>query len=176
MDRRTLLTRIVVAFSAVAAAGVSIPFIRSLVPAFDNEISLDVDLGDLEEGDTKVVRWLGRHVYIVRRSAPVASPPRFDLQDPASDRSVQPDFARNASRSLRPEHLLVYANCTHLGCEVEIMSDGGDFSGFRCPCHSSEFDVAGRVARGSAAKLNLEVPDYEYVGQQVIRLRQKTTG
>ncbi len=173
VDRRTFLTRIVAGFSLIGLAGFSVPFIRSWVPAFKNETILDVDVDGMVAGDIKVVRWLGRNVMIVRRDrAEVDQLIVSDkLNDPASSFSIQPTFAANTFRSRKPEHLLVYSNCTHLGCEVEFAA-GARLAGFRCPCHQSEYDIAGRVEKGAAAKLNLEVPDYEYIGRTMIRLRK----
>ena len=173
VDRRTLLTRIVAGFSLIGLAGFSVPFIRSWVPAFRNETILDVDVGGMVAGDIKIVRWLGRNVMVVRRDrTQVARLIVSDaLNDPDSLLSHQPDYAANTFRSRKPEHLLVYANCTHLGCEVDFTA-GTRLAGFRCPCHRSEYDIAGRVEKGAAAKLNLEVPEYEYVGRTMIRLRK----
>jgi ubiquinol-cytochrome c reductase iron-sulfur subunit len=173
IDRRTLLTRIVAGFSLLGLAGFSVPFIRSWLPAFKNETILDVDVGGMVAGDIKVVRWLGRNVMVVRRDRTqvqrlIASDA---LNDPDSLLSHQPDYAANNFRSRKPEHLLVYANCTHLGCEVDFTAVDG-LAGFRCPCHRSEYDIAGRVEKGAAAKLNLEVPEYEYIGRTMIRLRK----
>ncbi|MBL6691311.1 MAG: ubiquinol-cytochrome c reductase iron-sulfur subunit [Pseudomonadales bacterium] len=170
MDRRTLLTRIVAGFSAVALAGFSVPFLRSLLPSFDQDISLDVDVSDLDSGEVRTVRWLGRNVLVIRRSRALEAE-LLELQDPDSENSAQPEFAANAIRARRPDHLVVYSNCTHLGCEVEVLTENG-FEGFSCPCHRSRFDTAGRVEKGSAAKRNLEVPDYEYIARSVIRLRK----
>ena len=173
IDRRTLLTRIVAGFSLIGLAGFSVPFIRSWVPAFRNETILDVDVGEMVAGDIKIVRWLGRNVMVVRRDRTQVERLIVSdaLNDPDSLLSHQPDYAANTFRSRKPEHLLVYANCTHLGCEVDFTA-GTRLAGFRCPCHRSEYDIAGRVEKGAAAKLNLEVPEYEYVGRTMIRLRK----
>ena len=173
VDRRTLLTRIVAGFSLIGLAGFSVPFIRPWVPAFRNETILDVDVGGMVVGDIKVVRWLGRNVMVVRRDKTQVERLIVSdaLNDPDSLLSHQPDYAANTFRSRKPEHLLVYANCTHLGCEVDFTA-GARLAGFRCPCHRSEYDIAGRVEKGAAAKLNLEVPEYEYVGRTMIRLRK----
>ena len=173
-DRRTFLARIVTIFSVVGLAGLAYPFLGSWLSGPRREVTLDVDVTDLKPGDARLVRWLGRHVYIVRRDLHMVNSLTMDsasLEDPASTRSNQPAFAFNARRSIRPEHLLVFANCTHLGCEVEPISRGG-FKGFRCPCHASEFDAAGRVGKGSAARFNLEVPEYGYAGRHIIRLKK----
>ena len=173
IDRRTLLTRIVAGFSLIGLAGFAVPFIRSWVPAFRNETILDVDVGGMVAGDIKVVRWLGRNVMVVRRDRNQVERLIVSdaLNDPDSLLSHQPDYAANTFRSRKPEHLLVYANCTHLGCEVDFTA-GARLAGFRCPCHRSDYDIAGRVEKGAAAKLNLEVPEYEYVGRTMIRLRK----
>ena len=173
IDRRTLLTRIVAGFSVIGLAGFAVPFIRSWVPAFRNETILDVDVGGMVPGDLKVVRWLGRNVMVVRRDRTQVERLIVSdaLNDPDSLLSHQPDYAANTFRSRKPEHLLVYANCTHLGCEVDFTA-GARLAGFRCPCHRSDYDIAGRVEKGAAAKLNLEVPEYEYVGRTMIRLRK----
>lgn len=174
MNRRTLLTRVVGLFSVVGIAGFSFPFLRSLMPSFDNEVVMDVDLSGLNVGEVKMVRWLGRNVLVVRRDPatldnPGIAPER--LQDPGSASAQQPAFARNEYRARKVDHLVVFANCTHLGCEV-MLNDTSDFTGFRCPCHRSEFDASGRVIAGSAAKLNLEVPNYHYVARETIRLKK----
>jgi ubiquinol-cytochrome c reductase iron-sulfur subunit len=174
MNRRTLLTRIVAAFSVVGIAGFSYPFLRSWIPGFRNEIIKDIDVEEMAEGEARLVKWLGRHIYVIRRTQTQVSaliehsPSRLD---PMSVSSRQPEFASNIQRSRKPEHLIVYANCTHLGCEVAIDENNG-FSGFQCPCHRSGFDAAGRVEKGAAAKLNLEVPHYDYIGRNVIRLKE----
>lgn len=75
----------------------------------------------------------------------------------------------------RPDdsYLVVYTNCTHLGCEVRLTREGNAFTGFECPCHQSSFDVMGRVEAGSAASRDLEVPDYIYTGSDTIRLLER---
>lgn len=174
VDRRTLLTRIVVGFSAVAGIGISIPYIRSLFPGSAAGVqTLDVDVATMRAGETVKVNWLGRPVLIHRRTseeiAAVIEADPSTLTDPDSGYSSQPDFASNAKRSRREDHFVAYANCTHLGCEVKTHEKGG----FDCPCHQSRFDAAGRVLRGGAARINLEVPEYRYAGADVIRLVSK---
>ncbi|MDX1489589.1 MAG: Rieske 2Fe-2S domain-containing protein [Acidiferrobacterales bacterium] len=41
---------------------------------------------------------------------------------------------------------------------------------FACPCHGSVYDAAGRVSRGVPAPLNLVVPEYEFIGENLIRI------
>ena len=174
-DRRTVLTRFVSGFAAIAALGFSIPFIRSLFPARQPEHYRDIDISSLRSGLSLKANWLGRPVIIVARSdeqlAELNQPDRDDLLDPDSISSTQPEFARNPTRSRQSGYFLAFANCTHLGCEVLVDEKGG----FNCPCHQSSFDAAGRIRRGGAAKRNLEIPDYRLAGPDTIRLINRRT-
>lgn len=164
------MTRIVKGFSYTGVAFFIYPFIKAWIPSFDNTISMDVDISELKPGENKVVHWLGRNIVLVKRDpATVEALPiqETDLKDPLSDGSVQPDFAKNAFRSLRPDLFVAYTNCTHLGCEVQHAGKQ-----FKCPCHQSDYDAAGRVVEGAAAPRNLDVPNYRYVTNQMIRLER----
>jgi ubiquinol-cytochrome c reductase iron-sulfur subunit len=98
------------------------------------------------------------------------------LKDAESNESKQPDYAKNASRALRPEFLVVIGNCTHLGCapierfEVAPADLGPNWvGGFFCPCHGSKFDLAARVMDdGSPAPTNLAIPPYRFVGDELV--------
>src|ERR1700722_4611421 len=72
-------------------------------------------------------------------------------------------------RARRADVLVLIGICTHLGCLPKQSFDAGDPvlgaswpGGFRCPCHGSRFDLAGRVFKGSPAPTNLSVPPYSY--------------
>jgi ubiquinol-cytochrome c reductase iron-sulfur subunit len=91
------------------------------------------------------------------------------LKDPESKSSEQPEYARNATRAVKEQYLVVDGTCTHLGClpkarfETAIPELGSDWpGGFQCPCHGSRFDLAGRVFEGSPASTNLRIPDYSF--------------
>ena len=176
MNRRTILTRIVQTFGLTGFAFLSYPFIRAFVPSFKEDLSLEIDLSGLGVNQSKTVSWLGRSLYIVRRSDADSKEVFLDrggLKDPASIDSIQPEFAKNPWRSKHPDIFVVYKNCTHLGCEVATQVEGNS-SGFKCPCHNSQFDASGRVGKDSIASFNLEVPDYEYLSKDVIRLLKAT--
>ena len=63
--------------------------------------------------------------------------------------------------------LVVVGVCTHLGC-VPI-ADSGDFGGWFCPCHGSHYDISGRIRKGPAPT-NLEIPPYEFVNENIIKI------
>ena len=73
------------------------------------------------------------------------------LRDPATDASrVKPG---------KSEWLILIGVCTHLGCTPTF--GGGDWKGWFCPCHGSQYDTSGRIRKGPAPK-NLAVPDYAF--------------
>ena len=97
------------------------------------------------------------------------------LADPSSEQSLQPGYAQNEHRSIRPSFLVLEGVCTHLGCaplprfEVGPADLGPDWpGGFYCPCHGSKFDLAGRVYAGFPAPTNLTVPPYRYLNDSTL--------
>ena len=70
---------------------------------------------------------------------------------------------------MRDDIFVAFGNCTHLGC---IVKDSPDEVGtrFRCPCHDSSFDGAGRVFRGALAPKNLEIPNYGFISKNILLL------
>jgi ubiquinol-cytochrome c reductase iron-sulfur subunit len=139
---------------------------------------VEADISKLEPGQMVRVQWRGKPVWVVSRTqAMVDALPGLDdrLRDPDSSESEQPDYTRNALRSIKPEYLVLVGICTHLGCspsfrpEVAPADLGPDWKGgFFCPCHGSTFDLAGRVYRGVPAPTNLVVPPHRYVSNTVI--------
>ena len=98
------------------------------------------------------------------------------LRDPKSENlDQQPEYARNAHRSIKPEVLVLVGICTHLGCSPlfrpEMVAEPFDpewKGGFFCPCHGSKFDMAGRVYQGVPAPTNLRVPPHMYASDTLI--------
>ncbi|HEX5280008.1 MAG TPA: ubiquinol-cytochrome c reductase iron-sulfur subunit [Micropepsaceae bacterium] len=71
-----------------------------------------------------------------------------------------------------PEWLVVVGVCTHLGCTPTAstaLAPQGDYGGWLCHCHGSQYDVAGRVRRGPAPQ-NLAVPPYTFLSSTRIRV------
>lgn len=161
--RREFLADVSVGFAAVGAACAAVPFVKSLKPAANvlAEKTLDVDLTAIPEGEGTVVLWQGKPVFVRHRTPEEIEHARSEdtsseLLDPADDKD----------RVQRPEWLVAMAVCTHLGC---VPMDGGDFGGWLCPCHGSQFDVAGRLRKGPAAT-NLEIPPYEFLDDDTLRI------
>ena len=180
--RRRFLVNSTSVVAAVGAGFVAVPFLSSWMPserAKNAGAPVEVDISKLEEGRLLIVEWQSKPVWIVRRSAKTLSDlVTLDdkLSDPASENvDQQPAYAQNANRSIKPEISVLVGICTHLGCSPTFRPDiaatdlGADWlGGFFCPCHSSKFDLAGRVYQGVPAPTNLVVPPHKYVSDSVI--------
>jgi ubiquinol-cytochrome c reductase iron-sulfur subunit len=162
---------------AVGAGFVAVPFVSSWMPserAKNAGAPVEADISRLEEGRMMTVEWQSKPVWIVRRSEKILSDLEKNndsLRDPASDNlDQQPAYAKNQQRSRKPEILVLVGICTHLGCSPTFRpdiapADLGEswLGGFFCPCHSSKFDMAGRVFQGVPAPTNLAVPPHYYL-------------
>jgi len=175
--------------SAVAGVGVAVPFAWSWAPSERAKAAgapVEADISDIAPGEMKIFEWRGKPVWILRRTkAMLEGLKKVDekLSDPNSKDSVQPDFAKNEDRSLKPDVLVLVGICTHLGCspQEKPADDKGEMGsdwqgGFLCPCHGSKFDLAGRVYKGSPAPINLEVPPYTYLSDSTILIGEDKKG
>mgnify|MGYP002400543695 FL=1 len=182
-SRRTALLTTCTA-GAVGGATVVWPFLKSLRPserALAAGAPAEVDIGGMAPGELKRVEWRGKPVWVVRRTPEMLASLKSvesKLADPASARTAYPtpDYAKNASRAIKDEYLVVVGICTHLGCSpTDKFQPGAQPSlpddwpgGFLCPCHGSLFDLAGRVFANMPAPDNLEVPPHKYLSESKI--------
>ena len=115
----------------------------------------------MDPGKTITVLWRGKPVFIRRRTQEEIDEARSvkmeDLIHPEKDE----DRAKN------PEWLVMLGVCTHLGCVP--LNDKGDYNGWFCPCHGSHYDTSGRIRKGPAP-WNMEVPKYEFVDANTIKI------
>lgn len=181
--RRRFLVTSTSVVAAVGAGFVAVPFVSSWMPserAKNAGAPVEVDISKIAEGQMLTVEWQSKPVWIVKRSEKTLTDLTTidgNLRDPASENvDQQPTYAQNANRSIRPEILVLVGICTHLGCSPTFRPDigaadlgGADWlGGFFCPCHSSKFDLAGRVYQGVPAPTNLVVPPHKYLSDNVI--------
>jgi ubiquinol-cytochrome c reductase iron-sulfur subunit len=184
-NRRHFLTVATAVTGVVGAGFVAVPFLSSLKPSARAQAlgaPVEVPIGSLEPGEMVRVLWRGRLVFVLRRSEEMLAllPDHDDdLRDPDSKVvEQQPPYAANATRSVRPDYLVVEGACTHLGCaplqDFEVRPAENWDGGFFCPCHGSKFDLAGRVFKGVPAPSNLRVPPYRFVRDDLVLIGQDT--
>ncbi len=174
-EKRNFLIAATAGVGALGAAAVAVPFVGSMLPSERAKAAgapVEVDVSKIAPGTMITAEWRGKPVWIINRTDEMTkelAKHNDQLSDPNSEVPQQPDYCKNASRSIKPNLAVVVGICTHLGCSPsEKLQAGGDMGenwtgGFFCPCHGSKFDLAGRVFKGSPAPINLVVPPYQYL-------------
>lgn len=164
--------------AGVVVTGAAVwPLVNQMNPSADVRAlsSIRVDVSDVEPGTQLTVKWLGKPVFIRRRTEDEISAARgvemSELPDQnAENANISADAdASDENRSLDEtgEWLVMMGVCTHLGCVP--LGDAGDFGGWFCPCHGSHYDTSGRIRKGPAPT-NLPVPVAEFVDDSTIKL------
>ena len=182
--KRRFLLAASMTMGGMATAGVATPLVMSMLPSEAAKAAgapVEVDLSKLEPGMKLDVEWRGKPVWIVHRTPEMVEGLKEleeQVTDPKSEMPMQPKYAQNTGRSIKPEYLVLVGICTHLGCvPVAKLQAGGETDmgkdwrgGFHCPCHGSVFDLAGRVFKGYPAPKNLVVPPYKFLSDTQIRI------
>ena len=180
-SRRRFLIPATSIAGGIASIGVATPFVMSMMPSERAKAAgapVEVDISKLEPGMLLLVEWRGKVVWVLDRTPEMlANLKKLDNQvaDPKSEKPQQPAYAKNDTRSIKPEFLVVEGVCTHLGCSPVYRKDiapadlGADWlGGFFCPCHGSKFDLAGRVYKHVPAPTNLVVPPHVYLSDNLL--------
>ncbi|MDI6745616.1 MAG: ubiquinol-cytochrome c reductase iron-sulfur subunit [Rhodocyclaceae bacterium] len=174
----------------VAGVAAAIPFVSTFAPserAKSAGAAVEADISKLAPGQMMTVEWRGKPVWIIHRSKEMLdSLVKLDdkMADPKSARLMQPGYAKNEFRSIKPEYMVAIGICTHLGCSpTEKFKTGAESGiaddwqgGFFCPCHGSIFDLAGRVYKNMPAPDNLEVPPHVYLSDAKILIGEDKKG
>ena len=176
-SRRDFLYVATGAAGAVAVGAAVWPLVNQMNPSADVQAlaSIRVDVAAVEPGSQITVLFLGKPVFVRRRTAEdiaeAEATPVESLPDRlARNSNIDPGApATDANRALDEsgEWLVMWGVCTHLGCVP--LSDAGDYGGWFCPCHGSHYDTAGRIRRGPAPE-NLPIPVASFVDEGVLEL------
>jgi ubiquinol-cytochrome c reductase iron-sulfur subunit len=175
--RRDFLYYATAGAGAVTAGAAVWPLVDQMNPSKDVLAlsSIRVDISGMEPGTQLTVKWLGKPVFIRRRtpeeieaarSVDVSELPDNSAEN-ANTRADADGSDENRSLDEAGEWLVMMGVCTHLGCVP--LGDAGDFGGWFCPCHGSHYDTSGRIRKGPAPT-NLPVPVAEFVDDSTIKL------
>jgi len=183
-SRRNFLYVAAGGLGAVAAGGLVVPFIGSMLPAADTLAAskTEFDVSTVEAGQQVVIQWQGKPVFVVNRTATLLN--EVDGHDdmlkdvdskaiPAVEAEWMKTPDQRKYRAIKPENLIVVASCTHLGCIPMFKPSAGRKEwgesvpenwpgGWHCPCHGSLYDISARVINGSPAPHNLHLMPYKY--------------
>ncbi len=175
--RRDFLYYATAGTGAVVTGAAVWPLVNQMNPSADVQAlsSIFVDIGGVEPGTQLTVKWLGKPVFIRRRSPEEIEAARAvdvsTLPDPNAENAnaVEGADASDQNRALEEtgEWLVMIGVCTHLGCVP--LGDAGEFGGWFCPCHGSHYDTAGRIRKGPAPR-NLAVPLARFENETTLKL------
>jgi ubiquinol-cytochrome c reductase iron-sulfur subunit len=164
--RRDFLYIATGAVGAVGAAAVLVPLVSQMNPDASTIAAgapVEINIAPIAEGQIVKVFWRSKPIFIFHRS------PKEIEEAKSVDVATLRDPATDAQRT-KPGHekwLVVIGICTHLGCIP--LPHQGEFDGWFCPCHGSQYDTAGRIRKGPAP-LNLYLPPYAFLTDTRIRI------
>jgi ubiquinol-cytochrome c reductase iron-sulfur subunit len=156
---------------AVAAGFTAWPFVASMAPDAETIAAgapVELDLAPIAEGQIVKLFWRGKLIFVRHLMAEEIK--AVESVDVSTLRDPQP-----FSERVKPDHtqwLVVFGNCTHLGCVP--LGHQGEYKGWFCPCHGSQFDPAGRIRQGPAP-INLPLPPYAFLTDTKIRIGETAT-
>lgn len=168
--RRDFINVAAVSFAGVGAVSVLYPLVNNMNPSADvlALAEIDVDVAAIQPGQAIKTEFRKQPLFI-RRLTPAEiqaanAVPISDLRDPQT-------LAERTAEG-KTDWLITMGVCTHLGCVPLGAAEGenkGEFGGYFCPCHGSHYDTAGRIRKGPAPT-NLEVPEYAFTTDTIVRI------
>ena len=169
-SRRDFLSLMTASTALVGAGALAWPLIDSMSPARDVLAlsSIDVDISPVPEGQGITVVWRGKPIFVRHRTAAEIKA----AQDVALNQLIDPAPDSARVKSGHEPWLIVIGICTHLGCVPlgnKPTDPRGEWGGWFCPCHGSQYDTAGRVRHGPAPA-NLGLPPYVYTSDTKIKI------
>ena len=166
--RRDFLYLATASVAAFGAAALVWPLIDQMNPSADVLAlsATEIDISKVEVAQRIKVMWRGHPVFVAHRTPEeikeAESVNVAELRDPQTD----------AQRVQNKDWLIVVGVCTHLGCiplGTAPTDPRGEFGGWFCPCHGSQYDTSGRIRLGPAP-LNLAVPPYKFLAATSVRI------
>jgi ubiquinol-cytochrome c reductase iron-sulfur subunit len=177
-DRRDFLYYVTGGAAVVATGAAVWPLVNQMNPSADVRAlaSIEVDISGVAEGTQLTVLWRGKPVFIRHRTADEIAAGQAVKMSELVDTNAENDNlpagseATDANRALSKDGtwLVMMGVCTHLGC-VPLGDGAGEFGGWFCPCHGSQYDTAGRIRKGPAPR-NLQVPVAAFTNDTTIKL------
>jgi ubiquinol-cytochrome c reductase iron-sulfur subunit len=169
-SKRDLLELIAGAGAAILAAGIAVALIDSMNPSKDvlAVSSVEIDLSPIAVGSGITVMWQGKPIFVRHRTEKEITEAQnvnlAELRDPQTDQS--------RVKAGHAQWIVLIGICTHLGCIPlgnKPTDMRGEWGGWFCPCHGSQYDTSGRIRKGPAP-LDLALPPYAYTSDTRIKI------
>ena len=170
--KRDFLKLVAGAGAAIGVGAIAWPLIDSMNPSADVLAlsSVEVDLTPIagRPGHHRRSGAASRSSCATARAKEIKEAEDVKLSD-----LIEPQAGcRRASRPGHEQWIVLIGICTHLGCIPlgnKPTDPRGDWGGWFCPCHGSQYDTSGRVRHGPAP-LNLALPPYAFETDTKIKI------
>jgi ubiquinol-cytochrome c reductase iron-sulfur subunit len=170
VTKRDMLKLVATAGAVIGVGAIAWPLIDSMNPSADVLAlsSVETDLTPIPEGSGITIVWQGKPIF-VRHRTPTEIKEAEDV--PLSD-LIEPQADSARVKAGHTQWIVLIGICTHLGCVPlgNAPSDPrGQWGGWFCPCHGSQYDTSGRVRHGPAPA-NLALPPYAFMTDTRIKV------
>ncbi len=168
--KRDFLKLVATAGAVIGVGAMAWPFIDSMNPSADVLAlsSVEVDLTPVTAGMGITIVWRGKPIFVRHRTpAEIKSAEDVKLSD-----LIEPQPDSDRVKAGKSQWIVLIGICTHLGCIPlgnKPSDPRGDWGGWFCPCHGSQYDTSGRVRHGPAP-LNLYVPPYAFESDTKVKV------
>jgi ubiquinol-cytochrome c reductase iron-sulfur subunit len=168
--RRDFINIAAVSFAGIGGLATLYPLVSQMAPSADvlAESSTEIDISAIQPGQAIKAVFRKQPVFIRNLTPAEMTAARKvnvgDLRDPQT--------LGERTKPGKENWLITMGVCTHLGCVPLGAGEGeakGEYGGYFCPCHGSHYDTAARIRKGPAPT-NLEVPEYAFVSDTVVKI------
>ncbi len=168
--KRDFLKLVTGAAAAVGVGAIAWPLIDSMNPAADVLAlsSTELDITPIPAGQAITVVWRGKPIFVRHRTPEEIKA----AQDVPLSQLIDPVADSDRVKAGHEPWLVVIGICTHLGCVPlgnKPTDPRGEWGGWFCPCHGSQYDTAGRVRHGPAPA-NLVLPPYAFESDTKVKI------
>jgi ubiquinol-cytochrome c reductase iron-sulfur subunit len=170
VTKRDMLQLIAGFGTAIGVGAIAWPLIDSMNPSKDVLAlsSVDVELAPVVEGQGITIVWQGKPIFVRHRTATEIK----EAQDVPLGQLIEPQTDAARVKAGHDQWIVLIGICTHLGCVPlgnKPSDPRGEWGGWFCPCHGSQYDTSGRVRHGPAPA-NLALPPYAFESDTKIKV------
>jgi ubiquinol-cytochrome c reductase iron-sulfur subunit len=172
VPRRDFLQLVAIAGAAIGAGAIAWPLVDSMNPSADVLAlsSVEQDLTPIVEGQGITLVWQGKPIFVRHRTPTEIK----EAQDVKLSQLIDTTNGLDSQRvkAGHDQWIVLIGICTHLGCVPlgnKPTDPRGEWGGWFCPCHGSQYDTSGRVRHGPAP-LNLALAPYDFLSATKIKI------
>jgi ubiquinol-cytochrome c reductase iron-sulfur subunit len=130
--------------------------------------STEVPLDPITVGMGITVLWRGKPIFLRHRTPDEIK----EAEDVKLAALIEPQADADRVKPGHSQWIVLIGICTHLGCIPlgnKPTDPRGEWGGWLCPCHGSQYDTSGRVRHGPAP-LNLFIPPYAFMSDTRVKI------